>query len=146
MSSSSHVPLPTVVERLINAINAHDLDAFMACIAADYHSVQPLHPDREFTGSAQVRQNWSAVFAGVPDLRWHVLRWAVDDRTVWIEVHGGGSRVSDGARIELGGVLINEVHDDQIIAARIYFDEISAGAGIDASVAELYDRTGSGTG
>jgi hypothetical protein len=145
MSSPPRVPLPAVIERLIDAINAHDLDAFMACIAPDYHSQQPLHPDREFTGSAQVRQNWSAVFAGMPDLRWEVLRRAVAGDTVWIEVHGSGTRVSDGAKIELGGVLINEVRDDQIVAARIYFDEITTGAGIDASVAELYDWPAAGT-
>ena len=144
MSSSPHVPLPAIIERLINAINAHDLDAFMVCIATDYHSVQPLHPDREFRGSTQVRQNWSAVFAGMPDLRWQVLRWAVHGPTVWIEVQGNGTRVSDGVKIELGGVLINEVRDDQIVAARIYFDEITTGAGIDASVAELYDRPAAG--
>src|SRR3954463_1252993 len=109
MTSSAEVQMPVVIKRLINAINGHDLDEFMSCIAPGYHSVQPLHPDREFRGSAQVQQNWSAVFAGMPDLNWEVLRWAVDGQTVWIEVHGRGTRVSDGARIELGGVLINEV-------------------------------------
>jgi hypothetical protein len=62
-------------------------------------------------------------------------------------VHGSGTRASDGVRIDLGGVLINEVRDDRIVAARIYFDEIaSAGAGIDASIAELYDRPEAATG
>jgi hypothetical protein len=141
MNSSSEAQIPAVIGRLIDAINAHDLDAFMACIDLDYHSTQPLHPDREFTGSAQVRQNWSAVFAGMPDLHWEMLRAAVNGQTVWIEVHGSGTRASDGVRVELGGVLINEVRDDRIVTARLYFDEIaSTGAGIDASVAELYDR------
>src|SRR3954465_3568291 len=115
MEPGSEIQVPAVIERLIDAINAHDLDAFMGCIAPDYHSMQPLHPDREFSGSAQVRQNWSAVFAGMPDLQWEVLRGAMSGPPVWIEVHGSGTRVSDAARIELGGVLINEVRDDRIV-------------------------------
>src|SRR5690349_12524201 len=99
MTMSGEVPVPAVIERLITAINNHDLEGFMACIAPDYHSVQPLHPDREFAGSAQVRQNWTSVFAGMPDLRWEVLRKAVAGETVWIEVHGTGTRRSDGANI-----------------------------------------------
>ena len=141
MNSTSEGQIAAVIGRLIDAINAHDLDAFMACIDLDYHSTQSLHPDREFTGSAQVRQNWSADFAGMPDLHWEVLRAAMNGQTVWIEVHGSGTRGSDGARIGLGGVLINEVRDDRIIAARIYFDEIaSTGAGIAVAVADLYVR------
>src|SRR5205085_8267529 len=58
-----------VVARLQAAMNAHDVDAFVACFAEDYDSVQPAHPDRAFRGREQVRANWSEVFAGVPDLR-----------------------------------------------------------------------------
>ena len=58
-----------VIERLAAAQNAHDIDAMVACFAEDYESEQPAHPDRAFRGSAQVRANWSEIFAGVPDLR-----------------------------------------------------------------------------
>ena len=58
-----------VFERLQDAQNSHDLDAFVACFDSDYRSEQPVHPDRAFTGSEQVRRNWAAVFDGVPDLR-----------------------------------------------------------------------------
>jgi ketosteroid isomerase-like protein len=58
-----------VVERLNAAMNAHDLEAFLACFRDDYESEQPAHPDRAFQGREQVRSNWSAIFAGVPDFR-----------------------------------------------------------------------------
>jgi limonene-1,2-epoxide hydrolase len=138
-ASSSSGPL-AVIERLIAAINQQDLDAFVNCFAPDYQSEQPLHPDRAFSGRDQVRQNWAAVFAGMPDVHWEVLRSAVRGATVWVEVQGSGTRLSDGKRISLGGVLINEVRDGQIVAARIYFDEVtSSGEGIEASIEGLYE-------
>jgi hypothetical protein len=50
-----------VFERLHDAQNRHDLDAFLACFDSDNRGDQPLHPDRAFTGSEQVRRNWAAV-------------------------------------------------------------------------------------
>ena len=58
------LPQGMIAERLAAAMNAHDIDAFVACFAPDYDSVQPAHPDRAFTGSEQVRKNWSEIFAG----------------------------------------------------------------------------------
>ena len=45
-----------VAERLDAAMNAHDVDAFVALFADDYDSVQPAHPDRAFRGREQVRE------------------------------------------------------------------------------------------
>ena len=53
-----------VMDRLLVAMNADDLDAFVACFAPDYRSEQPAHPNRAFEGSAQVRENWASVFSG----------------------------------------------------------------------------------
>ena len=58
-----------VVDRLNAALNAHDLEAFLACFHEDYGSDQPAHPERAFQGREQVRTNWAAVFEGVPDFR-----------------------------------------------------------------------------
>jgi hypothetical protein len=67
-----------VLERLNAAMNAHDIEAFLACFQDDYESEQPAHPDRAFQGREQVRSNWSAIFEGVPDFRSELLRssWA----------------------------------------------------------------------
>ena len=88
---------PSVVERLNAAMNAHDLEAFLACFQDDYESEQPAHPDRAFRGREQVRRNWSAVFDGVPDFRSELLRSAADGDTVWSEWHWQGMQMGRDA-------------------------------------------------
>ena len=36
--------MASIMNRLLSAMNAHDLDAFVACFAADYESEQPAQP------------------------------------------------------------------------------------------------------
>jgi hypothetical protein len=54
-----------VVDRLADAINRHDLEALVGCFDADVESRQPVHPDRVFTGSEQIRENWGLILEGV---------------------------------------------------------------------------------
>ena len=123
-----------VIERLAAAQNAHDIDAMVACFAEDYESEQPAHPDRAFRGSAQVRANWSEIFAGVPDLRAELLRSSVDGETVWTEWRYTGTQ-ADGGRFDVAGVIIAGIRDDRIARARLYLEPIEeAGAGIEAAV------------
>ena len=125
-----------VIERLAAAQNAHDIDAMVACFAEDYESEQPVHPDRAFRGSAQVRANWSEIFAGVPDLRAELLGSTVDGDTVWTAWRYTGTQ-SDGSRFEIAGVIIAGLRDDRIARARLYVEPIEqAGAGIEAAVRE----------
>ena len=70
-----------VAAALAEATNAHDIDAFVSLFAPDYDSQQPAHPDRAFLGRDQVRANWSAVFAGVPDFRAELVATAVEADT-----------------------------------------------------------------
>jgi hypothetical protein len=55
-----------VIDRLAVAMNAHDLDAAAGFFHPGYRSEQPAHPGRAFTGRAQMRANWEAMFAGSP--------------------------------------------------------------------------------
>ena len=71
-----------VVQRLNAAMNAHDLETFLACFADEYESEQPAHPDRAFRGRQQVRSNWSAIFDAVPDFRSQLLRSMADGNTI----------------------------------------------------------------
>jgi hypothetical protein len=48
-------------------MNEHDLEAFVAAFHDDYRSEQPAHPDRAFGGREQVRENWTTMFAEIPD-------------------------------------------------------------------------------
>ena len=54
----------TVLHRMSDAINAHDVDAITSgrhanvkCFTHDYEGEQPLHPESGFIGIAQVREN-----------------------------------------------------------------------------------------
>jgi ketosteroid isomerase-like protein len=62
-----------ILHRLTEAQNSHDADRFASYFSDDYQSDQPAHPERAFSGRAQVLENWSAVFAGVPDFRAELL-------------------------------------------------------------------------
>jgi hypothetical protein len=57
--AQTHSSPKGVFESMIQAANRHDLEAMVACFAADYRSKQPFHPERNFVGQAGVRKNWS---------------------------------------------------------------------------------------
>lgn len=130
MSTSS----PTVLERLHQAMNKHDLEAFVSCFDPQYSSEQPAHPDRAFGGIEQVRKNWSALFSGIPDFRADLARSCRDDDSVWAEWEWRGTK-ADGARMLLRGVTIFGVEGDRVRWGRLYMEPIEEeGAGIDAAV------------
>ena len=133
MSADAHAPA-AVVAALAEAMNAHDIDAFVALFAEDYDSRQPAHPDRAFRGCDQVRANWSAVFAGVPDFRAELTATATDGETVWSEWRWHGTHV-DSSPLEMTGVIVLGVREGSIAWARLYVEPVEqAGAGIEAAV------------
>jgi ketosteroid isomerase-like protein len=117
------------------AINAHDLDALVACFAEDYRNDTPAHPARGFTGSAQVRANWTRILGGVPDLTATLLRTAGDADVCWAEWDFLGAR-PDGADFHLAGVTVLGVAVDGRIAwARFYLEPVDdEPGGVDAAV------------
>ena len=125
--------MAALMGQLLAAMNAHDLDAFVACFAPDYDSVQPAHPDRAFTGDEQVRKNWGEVLSGVPDFHAELLRVTTDGETEWSEWHWTGTG------LDMAGVMILSARDDRIAWARLYVEHVEAGAGIEAAVREMTD-------
>jgi limonene-1,2-epoxide hydrolase len=135
-----------VLERLLGAINAHDLDAMVSCFARDYVNETPVHPRRGFHGSEQVRTNWSQILANVPDLHAHVPRTAVDGSTVWTEWEISGSR-RDGAAFLMRGVVIFGIKGGAIASARFYLDAVEeAGGNVDTHVRRTVGVTAPGAG
>jgi hypothetical protein len=128
--------MTNVLERLRDAQNAHDLDAFVACFDERYRSEQPVHPDRAFVGSDQVQTNWAAVFVGVPDFRAELLRSARQGDTGWAEWHWHGTR-TDGSRLAMRGVTIFGIRDDRIVWGRLYLEDVQGGQGIDQAVQHM---------
>ena len=128
-----------MVNRILSSLNAHDLDAFVDCFAADYRSEQPAHPDRAFRGLAQVRENWSSVFAGVPDFHAELLTACTTVEGVEIgEFLWHGSH-TDGAPFAMQGVIVLGIEDERIAWGRLYMEPVEAGGGdIDQMVQETY--------
>ena len=128
-----------LMNRLLSAMNAHDLDAFVACFAADYDSQQPAHPSRAFRGSGQVRKNWAEVFAGVPDFTAElVLAGTMHDGVEVGEWRWHGT-YTDGSPFGMQGVIVIGVHDDQIAWGRLYMEPVEhGGATIDEMVQDTY--------
>lgn len=117
-----------IVQRLQRATNDHDLDALVACFAPDYRNEAPAHPERGFTGSEQVRANWTQIFAAIPDLTCEVLRFTVDGDMVWSEWEHRGTR-PDGSLHLMRGVVIFGVADGLASWARFYLEPVQDDAG-----------------
>jgi ketosteroid isomerase-like protein len=122
------VALHGVVERLVAATNAHDLDALVNCFASDYLNETPAHPPRGFRGRDQVRRNWATIFGAVPDIATRVIASVVDGGRVWLELQMTGTRV-DGTPHAMAGVIIFETVADQIVAARFYLEPVESSSG-----------------
>ena len=100
----------SVIERMRDAINAHDLDTLAACFAPDYASAFPAHPDRAFRGIELMRRNWTQIFAGAPDIEATLLRCTADGEVVWAEWERHGTR-ADGAPFAMAGVTTQDARD-----------------------------------
>ena len=129
-----------VAVALAEAMNAHDIDAFVSLFAVDYDSRQPAHPARAFVGRDQVSANWSAVFSGVPDFRAELVATAVEADTLWSEWRWRGTH-EDGSALDMAGVIVCGVRGGRLAWARLYVEPVeSAGDGIDAAAREMSGR------
>jgi hypothetical protein len=127
-----------MLERLNDAVNAHDPRRLSALFGADYRSIQPVHPGRGFGGRAQVLANWSAVFEGVPDFGSELLASSASGELEWGEWHWHGHHV-DGSPFAMRGVTIFVVRGDKVVEGRLYMEPVETDGGdIEAAVQELY--------
>ena len=127
-----------MLERLNDAVNAHDPRRLSALFASDYRSSQPVHPGRGFGGRAQVLANWSSVFEGVPDFGSELLASSASGELEWGEWHWHGHHV-DGSPFAMRGVTIFVVRGDKVVEGRLYMEPVETeGGDIEAAVQELY--------
>ncbi len=130
--------MATMLTQLNEAANAHDARRLAALFAEDYRSAQPLHPGRGFGGSAQVLENWSSVFDGVPDFSSELVQVSVDGDVEWGEWHWHGHHV-DGSIFAMRGVTIFVVRDGLVAEGRLYMEPVETDGGdIEDAVQELY--------
>ena len=136
---SAHVQAESLeaIERLHNAMNQRDLEAFVACFDPNYRSEQPAHPNRGFGGREQVEKNWSALFEGIPDFHADLIATATEGDTLWCEWRWTGTRANEGP-LDMRGVTLFEIKNGQIVSGRLYMEEVEeAGAEIDETVRRL---------
>jgi ketosteroid isomerase-like protein len=135
--------MPAVMNQLLAAMNAHDLDAFVACFTPDYRSEQPAHPSRAFGGRDQVRENWASVFAGVPDFKAELDATASADGNIEIGEWRWSGTHADGSPFAMCGVTVMGVLDKRIVWGRLYMEVVErGGADINQMVRDTYHPPG----
>ena len=135
-----------VTNELLAAMNAHDLDAFVSCFAPNYRSEQPAHPGRAFVGNEKVRENWTGVFAGVPDFKAELVLSATTDEGVEIGEWRWQGTHTDGSPFLMRGMTVVGIEDGRIVWGRLYMDPVDPDetADIDQMVRETYRPPPSG--
>lgn len=108
-----------VLEKLVEVLNGHDANMMASVFAKHYQSIQPLHPERNFTGRKRVRENWTRMFEQIPDFSAELADYAIDCRWVFSEWNWNGIR-TNGEKFIMKGVIIFEVRDSLITQARLY--------------------------
>jgi ketosteroid isomerase-like protein len=132
-----------IMDRLLAAMNAHDLDAFVGCFALGYESQQPAHPSRSFRGRDQVRKNWEGVFAGVPNFSAELVMSAVTGDGVEVGEWRWQGTHTDGSQFGMHGVIVAGVEQNQITWGRLYMEPVERdGADINEMVQETYRPSG----
>jgi ketosteroid isomerase-like protein len=136
-ADEARTALPPVLRTLVAATNEHDLEGLVSCFAPDYVLTMPAHPARDFVGNEQVRRNWSAFFAGIPDIRFDITGVAVRGNEFWTECEMTGNR-RDGLAHHMRGVAVFTVADDLIRACRFYLEPVDEGGeGIQTTVDQI---------
>ncbi|GGL12540.1 nuclear transport factor 2 family protein [Mangrovihabitans endophyticus] len=116
----------TVVERLIGALNRHDLDGVAECFGPDFSGEWPAHPGRDLVGPEQVRRNWERIFKLSPEITVAMTQAVEVGDEVWGEWY-----YTKAAGQDLKGVIVITVRDGLIRRSRFYMEPIDA---VDAAV------------
>lgn len=125
-----------VARRWVDALSAHDLSAAAACFAEDYHDTAPARPGEEVHGRDRVRQNFAALFDGVPNLQAEILQSVADGNIVWMEWRMWGTR-ADGTTLNFVGVNLFCVEGDRFTWGRIYTDLVGPRGDIDTQIERM---------
>jgi ketosteroid isomerase-like protein len=119
----------TALKRLLEAFNAHDIDAVMNFFAEDCVLEMPRGPDpcgRRMEGAKRVRQGLASRFAGIPDLHYGDDRhWVAGDRgcSEWLL---SGTTI-EGERIAVRGCDLFEFVGDKIVRKDSYWKIVEPG-------------------
>lgn len=112
-----------VLQRLVRALNAHNLEDLLGCFHPEYESEQPVHPQRGFQGKDRLAENWSWVFDSFADFEVQLIDHAVQENVLWTEWRWTGTHPG-GQAFEVRGVMILVVEGDLIRCGRLYLEPL----------------------
>ncbi len=123
MATAMNEPTVELLERLLDAFNAHDLDAVMRFFVEDCLLEMPRGPDpwaRRFEGRDQVREALAGRFAGIPDVHYGEDRhWVSGSRgcSEWLLT----GTTTGGKRVEVRGCDLFEFRDGKVARKDSYW-------------------------
>ena len=110
------------IDRLIAAVNAHDLDALSVLFHPDYESRQPAHPGARVRGALPgARELGGDVRRGSSTSTRNSLACVQDGDTTWCEWTWSGTR-SDDQPFEMRGVTLFRISGGVIVAGSLYME------------------------
>lgn len=125
----------TAIDRLVEAINSHDLDAIEACFAPNYSvttpahpATTPAHPARSFTGRENVRRNWERILAAHPTVQAKAEPQVHSGNEIWAEWEYT-SETGEHGQFWFRGVAITVISGNVIESARFYMEPVDTEAG-----------------
>ena len=121
-----------VVQRVFDAINAHDVAALREVWAPD---VVERFPDKTCRGQEELAAHFTGLFAALPDFRMEVLRTVEDGETVFAHwrltgTHTGGQFSGidpTGKAIVLDGMDEFAIRDGKVASNFVVFDQMEVG-------------------
>jgi len=112
-----------VLKKLVEAFNAHDLDAVVSFFADDCELLMPRGPDpwgKRYVGKAEVRKGLATRFEGIPDVHYgDDQHWVSGNRGVSQWTLTGTTR--DGRKIAVRGCDLLEFRNGKIVRKDSYW-------------------------
>ena len=122
MSQQQSISVDTV-KAILDAFNAHDLDAIMEFFSDDCSLDMPRGPDpwgQRFVGKADVRAGLATRFKGLPDVRYSDDRHWISGNMVVSEWLLTGTR-TDGVQVKVRGCDHYEFRDGKVVRKDAYW-------------------------
>ena len=123
MDSTAGAVTTATLKRLLEAFNAHDLDAIMAFFAEDCELLMPRGPapeGRRFVGKAAVSEGLASRFSGLPDVRYGDDRhWVAGNLGVSTWLLTGTTKAGESVRVR--GVDLLEFREGKITRKDSYW-------------------------
>lgn len=114
----------SVTDRLVEAINGHDLERLVDCFGPAFSVHWPVHPNRSFNGRDAVRRNWEAIFKAYPGIQVTLMRQAYSGAETWGEWEFKGESLEGGPPFWQRGVIIVVVDGEAIVQAHFYMEPV----------------------